>query len=477
MRIAFLSVVFCFVGCAPFESADDIRGTPEFVRVCPGATTIEGIDVSVYQGSINWPMVAASGKQFAIARIGDGLGTDPTFDTNYAGIAAAGMIRGSYQFFRAGRDPNAMADIVLAHVTSLGPGDLPPVADVELDDGYPSATIIANLHTWSDRIRAALGRDPIIYTGYYFWNGSVAASGDFASDTLWIAAYPTSCTYTGTYCPLIPDAWSGWGMWQYCSSHTIPGISGAVDEDIFQGTRAELMALTGGGGPPPVIYGATYVAQSFPLASAGPRVLHVGETVDEYMDLRNTGTATWDSNTRLGTTTPRDRSSGLAGPEWSGANRYSAVVGTVAPGETYRFNFTVHGTTEGTFDEHIGVVQEGVTWFSDPGEGGPPDNLFEGIWMVLPALPGVDAGTPPVDAGTPPGDGGAVDFGVGPITLPDGAMPPPRDLGGSTGSDAGTGHHGGGCCHVGGTSARGEGGAAVAIGLLAFAAARRRRRG
>lgn len=485
------------VACAP---NDDVVAEPQALRVCLGSATVEGLDVSVYEGVVDWPTVAASGKGFAIARIGDGLGEDSTFDRNYAGIRSVGMIRGSYQFFRAGRDPNALADIIIRKVPPpLLPGDLPPVIDVELDDGYSAATIVANIHTLADRIHTAYGRDPIIYTGYYFWRDMVANSADFASYPLWIAAYPTSCTDTGTYCPLIPDAWSNFAMWQYCGdTRTTPGISALADFDVFQGSMAQLMAMTGPGGtitPPPPYYAATYVAQSFPDSSVGRHTLHVGETMMEYMDLRNTGTAPWDANTRLATTQPRDRASALVGPDWVAPNRLSAAVGTVMPGETYRFAFTVQGNSVGVFDEFFGVVEDGTAWFSDPGEGGPRDDLYEGIWEVLPAVDGgmgtpmVDAGPPvdlglpppPFDAGTPGVDGGVTPSDAGTMPGPDGGTSGEAgtspDLGGGSPDGGIVGHRStGGCCSVGGTSADGAR-AAFCVVVLGILLASRRRRG
>jgi hypothetical protein len=89
-------------------------------------------------------------------------------------------------------------------------------------------------------------------------------------------------------------------------------------------------------------------------------------------------------------------------------------------GESHRFMFTLHAPmTPGVYDEHYGVVQEGVAWFSDSGQGGPPDELLEVRVEVVPAIPdetdaSVDADA--IDAST--------DRDSGYITLPDGARVP-----------------------------------------------------
>jgi hypothetical protein len=133
--------------------------------------------------------------------------------------------------------------------------------------------------------------------------------------------------------------------------------------------------------------------------------------------LANTGTKAWTSDTKLGTTVARDRASIFAGSDWPAPNRAAAITGTVAPGANGTFAFSFTGPTgaacvPGTYQEHFGVVQEGTTWFSDAGAGGPADDQIEALIQLLPG----DAPTPPppgVDAGTgatddpPTGDDGA----------------------------------------------------------------------
>jgi Phage tail lysozyme/Ig-like domain from next to BRCA1 gene len=129
------------------------------------------------------------------------------------------------------------------------------------------------------------------------------------------------------------------------------------------------------GAPPP--YAAQFVAQSFPTAATALTMTE-GQVIPSYIELKNTGTKTWDSNTRLATTQPRDRKSVFANGTWQSASRPSAVKGTVAPGATYKFTFDLAAPmTAGSHDEFFGVLQEGVAWFSDSGQGGPQDDLLE----------------------------------------------------------------------------------------------------
>jgi lysozyme len=370
-RVALLIIaVIAAAGCGSGAdgNAEKVGWTSAPVTVCAGGSTVEGVDVSEFQGSIDWNAVHGSGRDFAITRVSDGTGhSDPTFAANWAGIKAAGMVRGVYQFFRASEDPTAQANLLVSAIGSLGPDDLAPVADVEVSDGVSGATLVANLATWVSVIKAKTGRTPIIYTAPGFWD-PLPSTGQFAGEVLWVANWQVSC-------PDTPTPWTGWTFWQYDDGTTtpnVPGISGGVDKDRFNGSLAQLQAI---GGPAP--WGAQYVSQSFPLASTALTMVE-GQTIPSYIELKNVGSKTWDSNTKIGTTQPRDRSSAFADSAWLAPNRAAAVKGTVAPGGTYKFQFDLHAPDKpGTYHEYFGVVQEGVAWFSDPGQGGPPDNDLE----------------------------------------------------------------------------------------------------
>jgi GH25 family lysozyme M1 (1,4-beta-N-acetylmuramidase) len=236
--IAAMTVAAAAAGCG---AADDGAGSAsdQLATVCAASGTVEGIDVSEFQGAIDWAAVRASGRLFGIARVSDGTQhVDPTFAANWAGMKAQGMVRGAYQFFRASEDPVAQADLLLARLGPLGPGDLPPMLDVEVTDGQTSATIDARIATWVGRVRAVTGRAPLVYTGPYFWGqiGGPASQGT----TLVVADW-------GPSCPLVPAAWSRWTFWQYADNGHVPGIGGLVDLDRFDGSAAELRALTGAG--------------------------------------------------------------------------------------------------------------------------------------------------------------------------------------------------------------------------------------
>jgi hypothetical protein len=241
-----------------------------------------------------------------------------------------------------------------------------------------------------------------------------------------------------------------------------------------------------------VDYGAAYVAQSFPLASTAVTMVS-GSTVPGWIELENTGAKAWDSSTRLGTSNPRDRVSAFADSSWVAPNRPAAVSGSVATGGTYKFTFNLHAPADaGTYYEYFDVVEEGVAWFSDPGQGGPPDDQLEVQILVVPApatSPPPDAGpVDEVDGGAPTGttnpgsDGGTLvvadDAG---LVVPPAIVPGTAgggDDAGVAGGATGSGAHANAGCAVG--SVAGGDGELMSGGLwnamVAFARTRRRAR-
>lgn len=114
-----------------------------------------------------------------------------------------------------------------------------------------------------------------------------------------------------------------------------------------------------------------------------------GQDVTGYLEFENTGKAAWTAGvTKLGTSEPRDHAAAFAHPSWSGPNRLAVLSQDVAPGKVGRFDFTIRAPDEpGEYLEHMNLVQEAVTWFSD--SGGPADNVN---WMKVSVE---DLGEPP----------------------------------------------------------------------------------
>lgn len=409
MRLAIASML-AVAGCMPIDDESDDADSNEETgeaqqadSVCLGDAQVYGIDVSYYQGDIDWNAVAGAGYKFAITRINDGDFMDPKFDENYAAIREVGMIRGAYQFFRPGSDVATQAQIVIDKVGKLGVGDLPVTLDVEATDGVGPAAIADKIGQWIALVEEATGKPPIIYTGKYFWQDNVASDA-FADYPLWHAAYPNACLPPAdpppscSSCPNLANQWSTFLIWQYTSTGGIPGIPGNVDKDVFNGSEEDLIAFASQGG-----YGATldYVE--------APETVLAGESFEVRLTYTNSGGVAWDASTKVGTTEPRDRPSDFHDASWAGDNRPAVVEGAVDLGQSYTFTFTMKAPqTPGAYVEHFGLVEEGVAWFAD--QGGPADAAVElPIQVIEPSAQGGSDQGGAGPAGGSSGDGGGSD--------------------------------------------------------------------
>lgn len=221
--------------CAAPASSEDVATSTDALDVCAAGDTLQGVDVSHHNATVDWTKVKASGRSFAFARTSDGLTTpDTEFHNNWPNMKKAGLVRGAYQFFRPKRDPVATANLIVQNIADNGGlevGDLPPVLDLEVTDGVADATVVAEAQTWLDRVEKLTGVKPIVYTG----NNMTSVIGThFASYTLWVAHYEVDC-------PRMPGGWTNWTFWQNGEAGSVPGITtGGTDTDFFNGQAADL---------------------------------------------------------------------------------------------------------------------------------------------------------------------------------------------------------------------------------------------
>lgn len=261
------------------DDADDDSGGEPRARVCADGAITKGVDVSKWQGTIDWTKVKNAGIGFAFIRVSDGAGYhDGKFTANWAGAKAVGIIRGAYQFFRPSQSVTAQADIMISAIGTYTPGDLPPVIDVEDDAGLSQATVASRVRQWVDRVQAALGVAPIVYTGKYFWRDEVGSPASFAPNPLWIAQYTSLC-------PDLPAPWSRWTFWQYTDSGSVPGIPGPVDSNRFNGSLADLQAFAHGTPPKALPFSWTRLSSgSYDFTvTPGAGVAKVELRVEDYL--------------------------------------------------------------------------------------------------------------------------------------------------------------------------------------------------
>ena len=196
---------------------------------------IAGIDVSHYQGEIDWNAVAAHGARFAFIKATEGVdNVDPQFATNWQAAHAAGLLRGAYHYFDPSQDAAKQADHFLQTVT-MDDASLPPVVDVEVSGGLSPSDLSSALRVWLEKVAEGSGSKPIIYADPTFWRSHIV--GDFSEYPFWIAEYGPEAH--------VPDDWSSWTFWQHSQSGQVPGVTGPVDMDRFAGNEKDLEDLTG----------------------------------------------------------------------------------------------------------------------------------------------------------------------------------------------------------------------------------------
>ena len=197
-----------------------------------------GIDVSHYNGVVDWARVAKAGIAFAYAKATEGaVHQDTEFTTNYAGIGQNAILRGLYHFFRPSADAQAQATNFLKSLPQLVIGDLPPALDVEVSDGQGAQVIVNGIQQWLNQVEATLGCTPVIYTSASFWNANLARNTTFSRYPLWVAHY------THNPAPNLPAGFADFTLWQYSESGQVPGITGSVDMNRFNGTIDDLRQI------------------------------------------------------------------------------------------------------------------------------------------------------------------------------------------------------------------------------------------
>jgi lysozyme len=197
---------------------------------------IQGIDVSYWQGDIDWRKVRAAGVQFAYIKAtegGDHL--DPKFRQNWDAAKRAGLARGAYHFIYWCRYASEQAAWFVRNVPR-DPDALPPVLDLEWHTHSKTCPAkisrelaLKKIKIILDAMEAHTGKQPIIYTDPAFHKDVL--QGEFENYHYWlrsVAAEPDKI-YRGR----------SWAFWQFTTTGTVPGIQGKVDRNIYNGSRSD----------------------------------------------------------------------------------------------------------------------------------------------------------------------------------------------------------------------------------------------
>ena len=206
---------------------------------------LPGIDVSSYQGNINWANVAPH-IDFSYAKATEGTYyTNPYFYNQYAGPYKAGLIRGAYHFAIPNNSSGqTQANYFISHGGGWS-GDgrtLPGALDIEYNPygsecyGLTRSQMVSWLWNFVNQYAYREHVYPVIYSTTDWWSTCTGNNSGFGSkDPLWIANY--SASHGGT----LPRGWGFYTFWQYRDSGSLPG-----DQDVFNGAYKQLRALAKG---------------------------------------------------------------------------------------------------------------------------------------------------------------------------------------------------------------------------------------
>jgi len=213
------------------------------------ANVLEGIDVSQWNGTIDYTAVKASGRSFVVAKATEGIGfTDPTWARNRSAASAAGLAVTGYHFARPDLNPGNPVGEADWFASQLGltPGMLVPALDLEVSGGLSTTALINWVQGFLDEVYRKTGARPMIYVSPGFWSGHMGDTRKFADEgytVLWVAHW-----YVNT--PTVPaQNWGGhgWTFWQYTDCGIVPGVpSKCVDLDRFNGTDMSSVTYAAG---------------------------------------------------------------------------------------------------------------------------------------------------------------------------------------------------------------------------------------
>ncbi len=210
---------------------------PGFEIEMPESYEIHGIDVSRYQGFIDWPSVKQMKVQdiklgFAFIKATEGLGNvDKQFKRNWKKAKEAGVTRGAYHFFLATKSGKTQAKNFISAV-KLEPGDLPPVLDIEQLYGVAPAKMRKEVQDWLTIVQDYYKVKPIIYTYVNFYTRFM--SNEFDDYPLWAAHYLEKDR---------PRINRPWIFWQHNERGRVNGIVRPVDFNVFNGDSSDFEDL------------------------------------------------------------------------------------------------------------------------------------------------------------------------------------------------------------------------------------------
>ena len=218
------------------------------VVIPPSGTTTKGIDVSHFNGQVNWNNVASGGVKFAFIKSSEGYADstfpeskayDNQFVNNMNGAISNNILVGAYhlvrpEFNKGTEEAKIEARYFISKIESFYKNNslLPPVIDLESTSSYYSRSSLTDwVLSFAQEVEDTLGVKPILYMNENYIRNKVDSSR-LSSYLLWVAKYSNSSPYIGS--------WSKYNYWQYTDTGTVSGVNGSVDINVFNGSLSQL---------------------------------------------------------------------------------------------------------------------------------------------------------------------------------------------------------------------------------------------
>lgn len=231
--------VFLFCGCYNNKSLESY--IPAFASLKNiDEYEIKGIDVSRYQGNIDWEYTSEQNIKFAyIKSTQKDNYCDPLYKDNVKQALKYGINVGSYHYFTFSESPSSQADNFIRN-SIYKKGFLPPAIDIEIENQNNLSSINVNeiqnnIHSLLDEVKKHYKTVPLIYTNKFTYN--ILIDDTFNDYPIWIANYSNN--------PSIPNNHQ-WTFWQYSKEGSIKNTDGSfknVDLNVFYGTYDEFKNL------------------------------------------------------------------------------------------------------------------------------------------------------------------------------------------------------------------------------------------
>lgn len=238
LALGFIAIIYITFFYKTFVGPYSFRWKAIFSQVTYPKGTVRGLDISHYQGEIDWNKLRNAQIQgrpvsFIFVKATEGTNIwDENFNQNFHNARKNDIVRGAYHYFSPYTSGKAQAKY-FCKMVQLEENDLPPVLDVEEMGKCTTAQLQREVLNWMKIVEKHYGITPILYTGYKF-RTSYLNTPEFDKYPYWIAHYYVdSLEYKGD-----------WAFWQHTDVGKVDGIKGNVDINVFKGDYQDLMDMT-----------------------------------------------------------------------------------------------------------------------------------------------------------------------------------------------------------------------------------------